>query len=193
MSRQKKRKRQPNPPASAREGFRAWYEGKAPLLRFGIRFLALIALFYALTSTAMYQRLLSSAVIADARLSSAVLNLIGEPSHVNNSTIASARYALTVLPACSAVEYPWFLCAAMLAFPCRPLLKLPGVIAGTVLLLGLNVVRVVSLYWIGVHWPSVFDIVHEQFWTVLLTAATVLICIAWIRWATEDPRLDAAA
>ena len=171
--------------------WRSWYEGKAPVLQFALKFCAFLLLFSLLSLVPIYQRTVSALVIEDAKLSSAILNRMGEGSHVSEGTISSAQFAITVLPMCSAVEYLWFFCSLILAFPARYNRKISGILIGVILLLSLNLFRILSLYYIRVHYARFFDTIHGDLWGIVLVLATVCLSAAWIGWAMQDDRLEA--
>ena len=90
-----------------------------------------------------------------------LLNKMGEGTRVSGSAVWSTKYALSVIPGCSAFEYIWFFCAMLLAFPAPLNRKIPGIIVGIALLLSLNLLRITSLYLVGVHFPRFFETAHE--------------------------------
>ena len=59
-------------------------------------------------------------------------------------------------------------------------------LVGGAVILALNLIRVMSLYLVGVHFPNAFNTVHEEIWSVLLVIATVCLTITWIGWARRD-------
>ena len=168
-----------------------WLTRKGPVLRVAMKFIVLMVLYYGVTLMPFYDRAVDDYVGQNARLASVLLNWIGEQSHVYDSTIWSSQFAITIQRACAALEYPWFLCAAMLAFPAPFNRKIPGILAAWVLLPALNLVRALSLYLVGVHLHSCFDLVHEELWGVPLIAATALLLAGWIAWARRDDKMVA--
>ena len=155
-----------------------------------MKFLAFVLLCGLFSLTPVYERIVSAAVTEDATLSGAVLNILGEHVRVSNGTISSPRYVITVLPACSAFEYLWFFCGVVLAFPARLSRKFAGILVGAPLLLALNLLRVISLYYIGAHFPRFFDVTHEQLWGILLVLGSVSLYAAWIAWAREEEPIE---
>ena len=149
MKRQRRKAPPKPPPPSANRPARtwsSWYESKAPLVQFCLKFCGLLVFFYALSFLPIYQRILDAVLIVHARIASAVLDHLGENTHVTNSTIWSMKYAITVLPTCSAVEFLAFFCAMVIAFPSRISRKIFGILVGVVCLLALNQLRITSLY-----------------------------------------------
>jgi exosortase/archaeosortase family protein len=76
---------------------------------------------------------------------------------------------------------------AVLAFPSSGGRKLLGVAGGVALLYVLNVVRVASLFWTGVHAPGWFETLHSDVWPATIVATAVLLWVAWARWSLCPP------
>jgi exosortase H (IPTLxxWG-CTERM-specific) len=186
MKRQPRKALPKAPPRSAKQLWNSWYESKAPMLQFCLKFCGLLLLFYALSFLPIYQRILHATLALNARVAGAVLAHLGENTSVTNSTIWSMKYAVTVEPACSAVEFLAFFCAMVIAFPSRISRKIPGILIGVLLLLALNQVRIASLYFVGAHFPKAFDTTHEDLWGVGLIVGEVALCMAWIGWARQN-------
>ena len=68
-----------------------------------------------------------------------------------------------------------------------------GMLVGVILLLALNLVRIISLYYIDVHFPHFFDVAHEQFWGIIEVLASVFLYAGWIAFERRDQsnKLDA--
>ena len=173
-----------NSPSRGAAALRRWYAGKAPILGFGTKFAGLTVLFYLILLLPVCTRMVSSATVADARLCSLVLNLVGIHNHVEGATMFSGtRSVITVASNCSGFDFLCFFTAAVLVFPVPFSKKLPGVLIGIPLLLALNLVRIMSLFVLGVHFPGIFDMAHEQIWAIILIAASIILFITWMRWA----------
>ncbi|HEY3900142.1 MAG TPA: archaeosortase/exosortase family protein [Chthoniobacter sp.] len=188
MKRQRRKAPPKAPPRSAKQIWKSWYESKAPLVQFCLKFCGLLIFFYTLSFLPVYHRILDATLTINARLASALLDRLGENTQVTNATIWSMKYAITVLPACSAVEFLAFFCAMVIAFPSRISRKIPGILVGVVLLLALNQLRITSLYYIGAHFPKAFDTTHEDLWSVALIIGEIALCMAWIGWARESEK-----
>lgn len=152
------------------------------MLRFGLKFGALMILFYTLSLKPAFDRLLYLYLGANARLSSAILNWLGQATHVSAITIRSAQFAITVHRGCDAIEPAWFFCAAVLSFPAPLARKIPGLLAGVALILTLNLARIVSLFLIGLHFPRFFDAAHLEIWPATFIIVAIFFWIGWIGW-----------
>jgi len=164
----------------------AWYASKRPVFWFCGKFSFLLFLYYSVSLMPFFAPAIGGYLTANARVSHVLLNFFGEPCRITETTIWSATHAVTVLPTCSALELAWFFCAMVLSFPAPLGRRVWGILAGVPLLLGLNLVRIMSLYYVGVHFRGAFDTIHEEAWPVVLILLTIAICSGWIQWARAD-------
>jgi exosortase H (IPTLxxWG-CTERM-specific) len=151
------------------------------VLRFGLKFGALMGLFYALALLPFFDRLFYSYLEANASLSNAILRVLGQDSQVADITIRSAQFGITVRRGCDAIEPSWFFCAAVLSFPASFGRRFAGMVVGSLLLQVLNLVRIVSLYYIGLLSPRFFDTAHLEIWPVVFIVTAMVAWLVWIR------------
>jgi exosortase H (IPTLxxWG-CTERM-specific) len=163
----------------------SWWAAKAPVLLFGAKFGALIALLYGVLAIPFAEQMLQGYLKVNAWVSNGILNLLGQGTHVSEVTIASSSFAIAIRRGCDAVEPTWLLCAAILAFPGTWRRKLAGMLAGIIVLQSLNVVRIVTLYWIGSRFPAAFHSAHLEIWPTLFIIAAIGLFVGWKGWADE--------
>lgn len=119
-----------------------------------------------------------------ALLSSGVLNLLGQDTAVFETTVQSSVFGISVVTACTGIFITGLFLVAVVAFPTGWLSKLIGAGIGIAGIFVVNLVRLVSLYFIGVHWPSVLDVAHQLIWQSLLIVLAVALWLLWAgRWA----------
>ena len=75
--------------------------------------------------------------------------------------------------------------SSRLASPVALWTKLPGVFIGTFALMSLNLVRIVSLYYVRRYRPDVFEFMHVEVWQALFIFLAVLFWALWAVWATR--------
>jgi exosortase H (IPTLxxWG-CTERM-specific) len=154
------------------------------------KFIALLVVFYFVVAW----RPVNDAVVVPftagvARVSAAALRLIGEDASVFGTEIRSARFAVNIENGCNGVETALLFGAAVLAFPAPWRRRLLGLVAGFVAIQAINLVRVVSLFWIGAHRPSLFSSSHTVLWQSIVVLCGVLLFLAW---ATREQKARAA-
>jgi len=183
------------PPKSlaAGSGWRAWFAARASALRFVVVFGLLLASFYAAILLPAFDRAFYQCLCVNARVANAVLQGLGQPTTVSAVTIRSEAYAVSIRRGCDAIEPAWFFCAAVLAFPGHWRRKPAGLAVGVAAILALNLVRIVSLYFIGLYVPRFFPTAHLELWPVIFILTALGLWIAWIRWSREGDHLPAHA
>lgn len=164
-----------------------WF-ARHPVFVFLCVFGLLMGLFYAMAIfTPIYKKhFLVSYLPFNAKVSGAVLGLLGHDITVSGSSISSPRFSVTVDPGCDGVEPIALFVCGVLAFPASFRRKIPGIIAGTLLLAILNFVRVITLFLIGVYWPKAFRAMHIEVWQAMFIFFAVLFWIIWLLWAIRS-------
>ncbi len=162
----------------------SWLSAKRPVLRFVLVFAVLIGAFnvyfYVWFSKG---EAFESYLHLNAEVSGAILRVFGESTHVAETSISSPRFALNIKRGCDAIQASVFFVFLVLASPLRtPLLKrLPAVIVGMALLLLINLVRIISLYYIGVYFPGAFKTMHVEIWQALFIFLPLFLWVLWVR------------
>lgn len=159
-----------------------------PVLKFLLIFGFLLAVFYVFIafSRSYNKRFIPSYHHLIAEVSGALLAVFGQDITVTDASISSPRFSVNIIRGCDAVEPIALYVCAVLAFPLPFLKKLPGMIAGALVLSILNLVRIVSLFLIGVYSPRVFALTHIDVWQALFIFFAVLLWILWLLWATRS-------
>ena len=112
------------------------------------------------------------------QVSGAVLRLLGQQVTVKG-TIILGKFAVDIHNGCNGVEAIVFVCAAMFAFDAPISRRILGALAAAVILQTLNIIRIVTLYLIGIKRPEIFETAHLAIWQTLMFAAAVFLFIAW--------------
>ncbi len=172
--------------ASLQAEWQAWFVAKGPVLAFGAKFGALLLLLYGLLALPFSDRMLYSYLEANASASNLILNFLRQGTHVTDVTIRSSEFAIAIRRGCDAVEPTGLLWGAILAFPGSLRRKLVGMIAGTIILQLLNLVRIVSLFLIGSHLPALFPSAHLEIWPAMFIIVAIIFFVWWKGWALED-------
>lgn len=127
----------------------------------------------------------------NARLSSVVLNWMGQHTEASGILVKSSQFTLAVRRGCDAVEPSWLFCAVVLAFPAPFFRKIVGITIGTLFMQALNLLRIISLFFVGIHRPAWFNTVHLEIWPPVFIMLAIVLWIAWIGWAKPYDRQTA--
>ncbi|HWH31518.1 MAG TPA: hypothetical protein VNU01_02475 [Egibacteraceae bacterium] len=103
-------------------------------------------------------------------------------------THGGAAFSYRIVEECTAITVVGLFAVAVLATPSIPWAKrVAGLVAGTVALLALNWLRLLSLAWVGVHHHELFDLAHVWLWQGVAVAAVIGMWLAWLAWASGRP------
>lgn len=90
-------------------------------------------------------------------------------------------FSIQVEDTCNASNVTILLWAAILAFPAPWREKAKGLVAGTLVLHGVNLLRIASLYYIGQHDPGMFEFTHLYVWEGVIMLVTLVIFWTWVQ------------
>ena len=162
------------------------------MLRFFVLFLAIQATLFGLELTPPAQRyFVEPWTYALAKISTAIVTFF-DPSVVAIGKVMRSTqngFAVSIEAGCNGVEATLVLCAAMFAFPAPWRHKLIGFAIGIVAVQLLNVVRVISLFYIGQWDFTVFEWAHQYVWQALIMLDVLIV---WLIWVRRVPRSDDA-
>lgn len=94
---------------------------------------------------------------------------------------ASSGFGVSIEPGCNGVEACIVLVAAMLAFPARWQHRLIGIVVGIVAIQAFNLVRIVSLFYLGQWNMDWFHFAHEYLWQALIMLDALFVFLLWAR------------
>jgi exosortase H (IPTLxxWG-CTERM-specific) len=102
----------------------------------------------------------------------------------------SEPWAVEIAPGCDGIEALIILFAAIFAFPAPFKHKLIGFAIGFVAIQGLNLVRIISLYYMG-QWSMVaFEWFHLYLWQALIILDALVVWLLWLRYLPRRTVLE---
>ncbi|CAM3873761.1 exosortase H [Paracidovorax anthurii] len=90
-------------------------------------------------------------------------------------------FGVSIEAGCNGIEACIVLFAAVMAFPSTWRHKLIGIAAGFVAVQALNIVRVISLFYLGQWNTAVFNFAHEYLWQALIMVDVLIVWLLWVR------------
>jgi len=122
-----------------------------------------------------------------AHLAGAVLGLFERSVFVDGNYI-HGRYPLQIVRNCDAAEVNILFVSAMLAFPQPLRRKAIPLGVGLLALVAANVLRICTLYYVGVWAPGWFKIAHEEVWPLVLVVFAAGVYLASVRHVEQGGR-----
>ncbi|MQF49143.1 hypothetical protein FIM08_04540 [SAR202 cluster bacterium AC-647-N09_OGT_505m] len=117
---------------------------------------------------------------ATAQVVTWMLGLAGELVRVDSTVIYSPAFNMRIVSECTAITPIIVLTAATVAVPAPVDSKLKCIILGASVLHLVNLLRIISLYYVGVTWPDMVEFVHLVLWQAVLVVLAVGL---WGFWA----------
>lgn len=160
---------------------------KRPILIFVVSLCVMLGLFQLVLAVDLVTESLIPAYLRGwAKACAFTLNAFGENASVVDTAVNSPRYSINIKRGCDAIQPTALLMFGVLAAPVRWRLKVPGLLVGLTLMMVMNLVRVVSLFYIGIHFPAAFNTMHEDVWQTVFVILSVATWGAWAVWAARQ-------
>ena len=122
-----------------------------------------------------------------AQVSGSILNLFGANVLVSQTEIGGSAFHISVKIGCDAIAPMILFAMSIIAFPVSFRLKFLPVIIGIFILGVLNIIRIITLYYSGLHGSQeFFEIMHADVWQILFVAFTVFLWLVWIRYVFSN-------
>lgn len=118
-----------------------------------------------------------------AELSSYLVRLFDTHAIASGVVLRDSQsgFAVSIQPGCNGIEAIIVLIAAMLAYPASSKAKISGIILGFFAIQSLNIVRIISLFYLGQWNQMVFEWAHLYVWQALIMLDVLIVFIIWIR------------
>jgi archaeosortase B (VPXXXP-CTERM-specific) len=151
------------------------------VVKAGLIFAGAIAVFMIIYSHMLQTEALAGFLSFNARATGAILNLFGASAQVDGNLISSAHYSMRIVTECTGLVPMAIVVCAVLAYPSTAKQKAIGAVLGIVGMFVLNLVRTVSLFFIGGHFSaSFFDTAHFLIWQPVMIVAAIVLWLVWV-------------
>ena len=114
-----------------------------------------------------------------------VLNVFGASVSTNGTVVGSSDFAYQIVAECTAIGPIILFAGAVIAYPASFKSKLLGITIGLVFLTVLNLVRLVSLFYIGAVFPEYLPMAHLLVWQAAIIISAI---VAWLFWVEKFTR-----
>lgn len=154
------------------------------MLRFFLLFLTIQLTFFGINMLGVVQQhLVLPWTALLARICVALVTLFDSTAAAAGKVLWNTvtGFGVSIEPGCNGIEACIVLFAAVIAFPSPWRHKLIGLVAGFVAVQALNVVRVISLFYLGQWNTDVFNFAHEYLWQALIMLDVLVVWLLWVR------------
>ncbi len=130
-----------------------------------------------------------------ASASAAIIQFF-DPSAISHGRVvqsAQSGFGISIEPGCNGVEAAIVLLAAVLAFPSSWKMKLWGLGLGFMAVQGVNLLRVVSLFFLGQWNLQVFEFAHLYMWQALIMLDVLVVWLLWMRYVARHEKRTSPA
>lgn len=166
---------------------------KEPATRFVLLFAVWLAvLFLLLAWRPVNDGLVAPYTAFIAREAAVVLRWFGVSAQAAGMTLSSPRFSVAIYNGCNGLEASIVLLSGILAFPSRWRWKAIGVAMGLLVIHVVNLVRVLSLFVLGMVKREWFSAFHNVIWQVVIVVLAVVLLVVWAHqgrtWAVTPVR-----
>ena len=95
---------------------------------------------------------------------------------------ATTGFAVSIEAGCNGVEATIVLVAGIVAFPASLWRKLIAILVGFLFVQALNIVRIISLFYLGQWNYTVFEWFHLYLWPVLIMLDVLVVFAIYLQW-----------
>lgn len=151
------------------------------ITRFCSLFLVLLVVFSFLLSLELIKHYFYNPVTTIIASQAAwILKVLGQKVYASGITISGEGFSVKILANCNAIFEIMLFLSAVIAFPALLKEKLIGGILGIFFIYSLNLLRVITLFLIGLYSPQFFEGTHIY---VTQSIFIVMVAIFWLFWA----------
>jgi exosortase H (IPTLxxWG-CTERM-specific) len=123
-----------------------------------------------------------------------LIHLCGGHATVQGAILqAPSGFAVEMRDGCNAVNVTILLWAAVIAFPATWKMKALGTLVGSLLIQAVNVIRFITLFYIGQYSATWFDFAHGYLWETLIVLDTMVIFGLWVSRVSRAANLPNAS
>jgi exosortase H (IPTLxxWG-CTERM-specific) len=121
-----------------------------------------------------------------------VAHLFDSDAVCTANQVSTEGFSIEVIGECTGLTEIIIFIAAIAAFPSTLVRKLLGIVLGTVVILATNIIRMVTLLWIGASSQYWFSICHYYTYQASMLLLVIGAFILWLHYVALRPKMRAA-
>ncbi len=153
------------------------------MARFALTFIVVLVALFGLELTPPGQAVVRPWTDQVAAASAGLVRAFDGSAMAQGKTLYDPRsgFGVTIEAGCNGVEAMLVLLAGILAYPAPWRARLVGLAAGAVAIQALNLVRIVSLFYLGQWNYAWFEWAHLYVWQALIMLDALVVWLLWMR------------
>jgi len=154
------------------------------VLRFSSLFLILLVVLFGIELTnVVYEGVILPFTSGVASVSAYILTAFDADviSHSNVLRSSKSGFSVSIESGCNGVEAMIILIAAVVSFPSTLVQKLMAIIGGFIAIQTFNLMRIISLFYLGQWNMEMFEWAHLYLWPALIIVDVLLVFFVWLR------------
>jgi exosortase H (IPTLxxWG-CTERM-specific) len=154
------------------------------MLKFFFFFMLLLAVMFGIEMLQPVQQALVHPWTGLLAHMSAWLMMLFDDGIVASGRIIQSKlsgFGVSIEAGCNGVEAAIILVAGMLAFPSNWKQKLAGIAIGIVAVQAVNLLRIISLFYLGQWSFKAFEFAHLYLWQALIMLDVLVVWMLWVR------------
>ncbi|SDF97343.1 archaeosortase B, VPXXXP-CTERM-specific [Methanolobus vulcani] len=165
--------------------FKVFLKRNEKVLRFIGPYLFYIALFTLVYITFQEKFAFLNLLTADAL--SVLMSFLGIESSSYGQSVYMDGFSVMIIDECTGMYELLVYAGCILAYPTTLKKKLLGLALGIPAMLGVNMVRLIFLSFVGIIYPSMFSYVHYYLWQITFIFLIVMFMLLWIEKVVKNP------
>jgi exosortase H (IPTLxxWG-CTERM-specific) len=162
----------------------SFYRRNPALIFAGLVALQLLLFYLIYRNPWIEQAIFTPLVNFYALLAGKVLAFMAFANSVSGDMISSSEFAVSIKKGCDAAEPMAIFIAGVVAFPALLKDKLAGLGVGLAILFFLNIIRIATLFIVGVYFPDFFESMHLAVWQVIFIVVAIVFWFLWLKYVT---------
>lgn len=165
------------------------------MLRFTLTFTGLLLGLFTLSLLPPVERtVVEPFTTALAQVCTALVSLFDGNALTEGRVIRTldGSFGISIERGCNGIEAMIVLAAGVLAFPATWRQRLAGLAIGFVAIQALNIVRIISLFYLGQWSMTAFEWFHLYIWQALIILDALVVWLLWLRHLGRPKPLQAA-
>ena len=126
-----------------------------------------------------YRAIVSPFTSFIALISSKIMNIWGAGSYVVGKQLVANVGRIDIADGCNGIYATAVLISGVIAYPAKLKYKLWGIALGFTAIFIVNLIRVISLFYMSIYFPNIFEEAHVYIWQPIVMIWAIYVWYIW--------------